>query len=183
MSSDKFFIARYQNTEEVGIYGVAGQIAFIVFSLSSAMIMYFNPYLYRSLSEIDERKKIEISRKIIKFVALMFFICIVIALLTPLVYHFAINGKYHRGMPYVKWILLSYFFWFVYWLLLGFLYFYKLKKTIFFISVLSIALAVLLNFFLIPRYGTIGAIFSLNISCFVAMAVLALVLKYRYRFI
>lgn len=183
ISSDKFFIAKYLNTEEVGIYGVAGQVAFIAFALSSAMIMYFNPYLYKSLSEIDEKKKKEISGRIVKFIALMFLICIVIALITPLIYQFVINGKYHRGMPYVKWILLAYFFWFVYWLLLGFLYFYKLKKTILFISVLCIALAVMLNFFLIPRYGTIGAICTLNISCFAAMAILGLVLRYRYRFI
>jgi O-antigen/teichoic acid export membrane protein len=183
MSSDKFFIAKYLNTEEVGIYGVAGQFAFIAFAVSASMIMFFNPYLYKALSEKDEKKKKEISRRIVKFVTLMFFICIVIALITPLLYQFFINGKYHRGMPYVKWILLAYFFWFVYWLLLGFLYFYKLKKTILIISALSITLAVVLNYLLIPKYGTIGAIYSLNISCFAAMAILALVLRYRYRFI
>jgi O-antigen/teichoic acid export membrane protein len=182
ISSDKFFIAKYQNTEEVGIYGVAGQIAFIAFAISSAMIMSFNPYLYKSLSENNEQNKKEISRKMIKFIALMFLICVGIAFITPLLYHFVINGKYERGMPYVKWILLSYFFWFVYWLLLGFLYFYKLKKVILFISALSIALAVTLNFLLIPKFGTIGAIYTLNISCFTAMIILALLLKYRYRF-
>ena len=183
MSSDKFFIAKYLNTEEVGIYGVAGQIAFIAFAISAALIMSFNPYLFKALSEFNQQKKKEIVTKLARFIALMLLICIGIAVVTPLLYQFFINSKYHRGMPYVKWILLSYFFWFIYWLLLGFLYFYKMKKIILFVSVLSILLAVSLNFVLIPKFGTIGAIYSLNISCFAAMAVLVLLLRYRFRFI
>jgi O-antigen/teichoic acid export membrane protein len=181
ISSDKFFISKYLSTEQVGIYGVASQIAYIIFAFSSAAIMSFNPYLYKALTEYNDTKKQEVKTKIFRLIAIVFGVCIIIAACTPLLYHFFINIKYHEGIPYVKWILSAYFFWFIYWLLLGFVQFYKLKKVILFSSAFCIILATGLIYTMVKSYGVNGALGALNISCFISAAVLFLIIKYKYK--
>jgi O-antigen/teichoic acid export membrane protein len=183
ISSDKFFIAKYLSTEEVGIYGVASQIACISFAFSGAIILSFNPFLYEALKNYTPQKKIEVRNKLMKFIGLMFLLCVTIAAITPIIYHFFINIKYHSGQQYVKWILCAYFFWFIYWLLLGFTYFYKLKKLILFTSIFSTILSLTLIFLMVQQYGTIGAVCALNISCFLAALLLFLTIKFRFKLI
>jgi O-antigen/teichoic acid export membrane protein len=178
ISSDRFFIAKYQNTEEVGIYGVATQIAAIVFAFSGSFIMSFHPFLYNQLGQNEPQNQRNIYKKFFQMAGAMLAISLGIVLINPLIYKYFINIKYHAGEHYVKWIVTAYYFWFIYWMMLGFSYYYKLNKIILYTSIFTSLLAFCAGNWFVSNYGTIGAIYSLNLCCFSTMLIL-IALKFR----
>jgi O-antigen/teichoic acid export membrane protein len=180
ISSDRFFIAKYLNTDQVGIYGVATQIGAIVFAFSSSFIMSFYPFLYNELGKNDTVSKQPIFKKIIQMAGAMFIISLAIVIINPLIYQYFINEKYHAGEHYVKWIITAYYFWFIYWMMLGFLYYFKLNKIIFLTSIFTALLAFVAGNWFVSNYGTIGAVYSLNLCCFSTMMIL-IILKFRLK--
>ena len=157
-ASDKFFLSNFTNDKNatVGIYSVGCTFASIVFLFSSAIIQYVFPKIYVSLSETPVNYT-SIRKHFFVYLAVMAGGTCVVMILTPLLYHFFINAKYHAALKYSYILCAGYFLWSVSYFFYSFLLYHKQKKKLLALSFCCIAISVCCNYFFIKNWHEIGA--------------------------
>jgi len=180
--ADRFLINHYMSAKEVGSYSFAYRIAMmmniVVISFGSA----WNP---RSLD--DYKKKIFSTTLPVVFTKLFFlltFVFLAVSLLIDNLFTFQFYGKtffgkeYYSGIFIIPFILLSYLlrglssFYSVYPLTTGKSYHYLIGDLVGFTS------NILLNIYLIPRYGLIGAAIA-TLSSYFLIALYSFMISYK----
>ena len=161
-ATDKYLINYFNphDKTELGVYFMANQFAFIINVLVSAFFFTYQPELYRYLKDFNEQNKLKVLRIKYFFAGFLLIGTIMLCVAIPTIYHLFINKKYHSGIPYVAWLAFGYFFWGLYALMLGFLYYYKKNRVVIIFSVLSAVVCIGVNYFFINEYGVMGAAYA-----------------------
>jgi O-antigen/teichoic acid export membrane protein len=161
-AADKYLIHYFNpgDKTELGVYFMASQFAFIINVLVSAFFFTYQPELYRILKNYTDENKLRMLKIKYLFAAFLLICTILLCVAIPFAYEWFINKKYHPGIPYVAWLAFGYFFWGLYALMLGFLYFYKKNRVVIIFSVCSAVVCIALNYFFIKEYGVIGAAYA-----------------------
>lgn len=162
MATDKYLINYFNPNDksELGIYFMANQFAFIINVLVTTFFFAYQPELYKYLTDFTEENKLKVMRIKYLFAGFLLVCTILLCIAIPTVYHLFINKKYHPGISYVAWLAFGYFFWGLYALMLGFLYYYKKNRVVVIFSVLSAVVCIGLNYFFIHKYGVMGAAYA-----------------------
>ena len=161
-ATDKYLINWFNphDKTDLGVYFMANQFAFIINVLVSAFFFSYQPELYKYLTDFTEVNKLKVLRIKYLFAGFLLICTLLLCIAIPTVYHLFINKKYHPGIPYVAWLAFGYFFWGLYALMLGFLYYYKKNRVVIIFSVLSAIVCIVLNYFFIRAYGVMGAAYA-----------------------
>ncbi len=167
--SDRFFIAQMIDIEAVGIYNIGYQIGFIIAILQASIVQAYQPFLFENLKIGSEDKKYEIVKYSYFLMAALLFFAILLILAAPIIFKYLIHEKFNDGLVYVFWIVLGYFFLGVYKMVVGFIFFKKKTKTLTILSILTISLNLILNYFLILNYGAIGAAYATTLSYLIVL--------------
>ncbi len=176
-SSDKFFLSYFSTNNVVGVYSYACVFAAVVTIACSSLISYVMPRIYAALAApaIDYK---QIKKYFTFYVAGCFTVLIAIVACTPVMYKFFINDAYHSGLKYMYIIAIGYFLWSVINFFYAFLLYNKQKKKILVLSLISIAINLTSNYFLISKWDAMGAAVSVCISYFL-MLVTTLIISYK----
>ena len=161
-ASDKYII-NYFNPDDksgLGIYFMSNQFAYMINVIVSAFFFSYQPVLYKYLSNLTEENKLKIVKIKYLFTGFLLLCTILLCITIPYIYHLFINKKYHPGIPYVAWLAFAYFFWGLYALMLGFLYYYKKNKVVIIFSVCSAVICIGLNYSFIKNFGIMGAAYA-----------------------
>ena len=165
--SDRIFIERYFNTEEVGIYSLGYKIAGLVLIFSMAFKKAYDPYFYKIAN--TENKQIA-TQKLYK--ANYVFI-VVIILASFFISFFAKEGiviffdqRYYAAINIIPIISLAYLVSQNSALLNVMMYQEKKTKIVMYITIISALINIGLNFLLIPIMGIYGAAWATVISFF-----------------
>ena len=161
-ATDKYLINYFDPHDKtnLGIYFMSNQFAFIINVLVSAFFFAYQPVLYKFLAHLTMENKLKMLKIKYLFAGFLLICTIGLCVAIPYVYHLFINKKYHSGIPYVTWLAFSYFFWGLYALMLGFLYYYKKNRVVIIFSVLSAIICIGLNYYFIHAYGLMGAAYA-----------------------
>ena len=161
-ASDKYLINYFNPHDKsgLGIYFMSYQFGFIVNMLVSAFFFSYQPILYKLLSNLTEDNKLKMLKIKYLFTGFLFICTLLLCVAIPYIYHLFINKKYHPGIPYVAWLAFGFFFWGLYALMLGFLYYYKKNRVVIIFSVFSAAVCISMNYFFIKAYGIMGAAYA-----------------------
>ncbi len=161
-ASDKYLINYFDPHDKsgLGIYFMSNQFAFIINVLVSAFFFSYQPVLYKYLSHLTEENKLKMLKIKYLFAGFLLLCTVLLCVAIPVIYHQFINKKYHPGIPYVAWLAFGYFFWGLYALMLGFLYYYKKNKVVIIFSVFSAVVCIGLDYFFIRTYGVMGAAYA-----------------------
>ena len=178
-STDKYMIAHLlHDTPGLGIYFVANQFAFIINVLVTAFFLSYQPLLYNYLGNLTRENKYRIVRIKYTFACFLLICTLLLCISTPLFYQVFIHNKvYHQGIPYVAWNAFAFFFWGLYALFLGYLYYYRLNKVVIVFSILSSMVCVLLNYFLIKEYKIMGAAYADVLTYFILFIAMVITVK------
>ncbi|MEO7317122.1 MAG: oligosaccharide flippase family protein [Ginsengibacter sp.] len=169
-ASDKFFLSYFSNNHVVGIYSYACVFAAIVTLFSSALLGFVLPKIYKSLS--NERINYREIRKIFLFyTGSNLIILLLVIFTTPYLYKFFINNYYSPGLEYMYLIAIGYFFWAITYFFYSFLLYKKLKRKILSLSLISIAVSLVSNYFFIKQGNPQLAAVSVCLSYFVVLCV------------
>lgn len=173
-ASDKYIINYFNPHDKsgLGIYFMSNQFAYIINVLVSAFFFSYQPVLYKYLSNLTEENKLKLVKIKYLFAGFLLLSTILLCIAVPFIYHAFINRKYHPGIPYVAWIAFGYFFWGLYALMLGFLYYYKKNRVVILFSLFSAAVCIGLNYFFIRSYGIIGAAYANLLTYFIIFVAL-----------
>jgi O-antigen/teichoic acid export membrane protein len=167
-----FFINYYKGTDDVGFYSAGMQIATIVNVSILALISIFHPILFKSLA--GEPDYLSVRKATYSFVGISLFITLSVIAAVPFVFNYFIGEHFRPGKVYAIYQSISYFFWSVYAVFLGYMLFLKKNKTIMLISIIGMALSVTLNSIYVKSYGAMGAVYTSMIVYFL-MAVMMII--------
>ncbi len=167
--SDRLFILHFIGAAAAGEYAVGWQVASIMLVLLSTFNQAWTPYLFQSLAQADEQRKLALV-KLSYWIALGFVVLfLVINLASPLIFSKLISAKYHDAQRFIPFITLGYLFMGFYLLVTDYIFY--TKKTYLF-SILTTSNGVIniaLNYFCIHRFGAIGVTYAFAASSAIMM--------------
>ncbi|MFN2440712.1 MAG: polysaccharide biosynthesis C-terminal domain-containing protein, partial [Chitinophagaceae bacterium] len=100
------------------------------------------------------------------------FILIAITLATPTFFVTLIDETYAKGTIYVFWVGLSYFFWGVYLVFSGYIFYSGKTKILGWLALVNVVFNLVFNYFLIQLYGPLGAAYATCLSYFIVCVVI-----------
>jgi O-antigen/teichoic acid export membrane protein len=160
--SDRYLIAYYCSEVDVGLYGAGYRLAEMVIDTPSAiLLMAYVPILIKVFNESGEKGASELLSNIFRLIALILIPAVTGAIiLSKDIVALFLDERYFNAHILFFWICTATFF-----VCINHLYtrVFELKKAtnkIFLISSLAAASNILMNIFLIPTYGYIGAAIS-----------------------
>lgn len=161
--SDKIMIQRLIGNNEAGIYSIGviitSVLAVIIFSIDSA----WTPWFYSKLSE--EKYNILMEKNNILVIFFMFLTSGFILVL-PDVIHIMTDNSYWDSIYTTIPLAISIYLNFMYVFSVGIEYFFKKTGFISMVTVTCVFINIILNYFMIKRFGYIGAAYATCISRF-----------------
>jgi O-antigen/teichoic acid export membrane protein len=182
-SADKYMIAHLlHDTPGLGIYFVANQFAFIINVIVTAFFISYQPQLYKYLADLTTENKYRLVKIKYLFTGFLFICTVLLCMATPLFYNLFIhNTAYYAGIPYVAWNAFAFFFWGLYALFLGYLYYYRRNKVVIIFSVFSSLICITLNYFLIKEFNIMGAAYANLLTYFILFIVIFITVNRMFR--
>lgn len=169
--SDRIFIAKMVSIDEAGIYNIGYQVGMVILIVVSAVTNFIQPFLYERLSDLTRKAEIEIVRVSYIIIVGLLILLLFLTLTTPFLFHYLIDKSYLSGSIFVFWTGLSYFFWGVYIIFAGYIFYIKKTKILGYLSILNVLLNITLNYFLILKFGALGASYATCISYFIIVII------------
>ncbi len=178
--SDRIFLAKMVSVNEMGIYSVGYQIGNVILIIVLAFSNFFSPFLYERLAKNTEQGKREVVKVSYAFIGGTLLAVIFLSLLTPLIFGWMIDERYAGGASYVIWVGLGYFFWGIYTIFSGYIFYSKKTKVLGWLAFVNVIINLLLNFLLITWIGAMGAAIATCISYFLVAVFMLLYVVRRY---
>lgn len=171
--SDRIFITKMVSLEALGVYSVGYQIGLAVLLLVSAAGNFFQPYLYERLAKNNSFSKLQVVK--MTYLLILLFVVALIALTatSPLIFSWFIDERYSDGTQYVFWVGLSYVFWGIYILMTGYIFFSGKSQFLGKLAILNIVINLTLNYFLISKFGALGAAYATCLSFLIIAAIVS----------
>lgn len=144
-TSDKFFVMAFFGKEQVGLYSVAATFAAIQYILSSSLIQYLQPILFKKFSE--NAGWIAVKSIYYKFIAVMLAVWGLVMIGTYIAYHFFLKASYVNSIHYFYILSVGALIWPVTNIFLQSIIYFKKKKVLAAISITTIVAAASVNFF------------------------------------
>lgn len=159
--SDRLMIQQFLDNSSVGIYTLAASFSIVIQSIWVAFNNSWAPfyYEYTRLNQIEEMKK-----KAQNYVELFSVITCGFILLSKEVYHLFADPRYWDGTMFVPMFALGYYFVFMYSFPVNFEFYHKKTKPIAVATTIAAFFNIVLNFFMIKKYGILGAVIATTIA-------------------
>jgi O-antigen/teichoic acid export membrane protein len=158
---DRIVIERYVGISETGIYSFVYNLSMVVTVLLNSLNSAWNPWFFEKMNE-SEFKNIKEKASYLRNIFLIFYSLILF--LVPEIIRLMADEKYWSGLSLVPIIFLGLFFQFLYIFEVNVEIFFKKTSLISLGTILSAAINVGLNFWLVPKFGYIAAAYTTLIS-------------------
>jgi O-antigen/teichoic acid export membrane protein len=178
--SDRLFIDHFLGKEALGIYNIGYVIGAVISILCGAFANAIIPFSYELFAKNTYEAKAKVVKVYYLFVLFLGFIVLLVWLFTPLVFKLMVNSKFAAGSKYVIWITIGYFFQGLYLLFANIIFYLKKTKILFYWAFINVIINLSLNYFLVQKFGAMGAAYTLCISYFIFFAAIALVTHKLY---
>jgi O-antigen/teichoic acid export membrane protein len=143
----------------------------VILLLVNAAGNFFQPFLFERLTDLTDHRKLEIVRIIYIIIIALMVLLLFITLIAPFLFKTIIDRSYSGAVVFVFWTGLSYFFWGIYTLFTGFIFYKKQTNQLGYLAILNVTLNICLNYILIKHFEALGAVYATCISFFVIAAV------------
>jgi O-antigen/teichoic acid export membrane protein len=177
--SDRLFIDRLIGTESTGIYTVGYQIGAVTFIFSQAYMNAWSPWFYRQMKEPSNTTKTHIVRLTYASLAGILALTIVYSLVATALLPYIVDSRFLGASEYITWVSLSCIAYAVYQWFFPYLVLAKRTSYLAFSSTAAMLVNLVLNYFLIIKFGAIGAAYATFIAYMVS-AMLVVLAANRY---
>ncbi len=169
MYADKLLITNYISIEQNGIYSISFQIGMIISLIQNSFNQAWVPWFFK---KIDKDKSMEIRKKLVRYnylyFVLLMFMLFCLLLLSPLLFTF-LGKEYSGGIKFVGLIGFGFVLNGMYKMLVNYIFYFEKNKYIFIVTIVSAVTNILLNFYLIPKFGVVGGAYSFVLTCFIEL--------------
>lgn len=143
-TSDKFFVMAFFGKEQVGLYSVAATFAAIQYIVSSSLIQYLQPILFKKFSENAGWSAVK--SIYYKFIVAMLAVWGFVMIGTYIAYHFFLKASYVNSIHYFYMLSVGALIWPVTNIFLQSIIYFKKKKVLAAISISTIIVSASVNF-------------------------------------
>jgi O-antigen/teichoic acid export membrane protein len=143
---DTFMVNYFYGPSKAGLYGLSGQFAFILTVVTTAFITPFYPFLYENLMNGNRLKVVSLVMRYILFLTALL---IGLAVFTPVVFRFFISPKFHPALYYLLLLLAGQYFYSLYLILVGLIYYKRHNHIYYFICPLVILFTISADYILL----------------------------------
>lgn len=179
--SDRVFIAKMISIDQAGIYNIGYQVGMMMLLVVNAVSNFYYPFLYENLEANTNEKKLQIVKTSYFIIGIMIVFLLAMTILSPLFFKWFVNKDYVAGNTYVFWVGLGYIFWGIYMLFAGFIYYMKKTKFLGWMAMFNVSTNLLFNYFLIKKFGAIGAAYATCLSFFVVALMVFIEVNKSYK--
>ncbi|MEP1094948.1 MAG: oligosaccharide flippase family protein [Cyclobacteriaceae bacterium] len=163
--SDRIFIERYLDFNDVGVYSLAYKIAGVALIFTSAFNMAYGPIFYKLANSEDQFLAKQNLFKYNKFfTVVVILIVFTISLFAKEGIELLLDGRYLLAYKIVPLIAFSYLISQISGLFNLMIYQEKKVKSLMVVGLAGAGLNVLLNFLVVPAFGSLGAAYSTILS-------------------
>lgn len=149
-SFDQIIINQIVGSKETGLYAFAYQIGMIQSIISMALLKSWTPIFYEKMNKL-EYKSIESLAK--KYSLIVFALAIGLGLFAREIIIVFADESFYASLSIVPIVVLSYLFFFLYTMYVGYAFYSKKTVLIALFTVIAGAVNIYLNYLLIPVYG------------------------------
>lgn len=163
--SDRIFLANMLGEGSVGIYSVAFQLASAVSIILSSINQAWSPYLFKKLNaDPSLEDKIQIIKTTYKIMLLMTIMAFLFILFSSLIFDVFIDRAYHEGKSITRYVTVAFLFQGYYFMVTNYIFYSKKTYLLSYITLFSVFIIFVSNYFLIRIYGIYGAAYSMALA-------------------
>ena len=155
--SSRLIIAAVLGKEAVGSYGIGATFGMIVLLLQDAFNKAFVPYLFEQLESINNERKIKLVRITYLYNILIFIIGLLVGLFGYFSVGLIFGDVYESSRHYIIWLTIAYAFNGMYKSHVNYIFFSKKTYLLLMITLTTGLLNIFLSYFLVGKFGTLGA--------------------------
>lgn len=173
--SDKIFIEKMRGAAELGLYDVGYKVGTSIQFLVTAFFLSFGPWQFETLENLTPYKRTKMLRLSYFFIVGLGLAVILLSVLAPWAFRLIIDDNFYHAHRFVFWVAASYFFYGTYSVFANYIHYSG--KTWYFsiLALFNIGINLILNYFLILRYGAMGAAYATLISYFILFLLTAMI--------
>ncbi|WP_299666345.1 flippase [uncultured Polaribacter sp.] len=154
---DQVMINNILGEKEAGLYSIAYRIGMIQNIVCTATLAAWTPIFYNKL---NLKKYMEINVLTKKYVLIMTLVSLILILFSKEILFIFADKSYHEAFSVIPFVVIGYFFFFLYSIYVAYSFYNKKTKFISISTIFVGILNIILNYYLIPIYGYIGAAWS-----------------------
>jgi len=162
--ADRLFVSHYSGTSQLGIYSLAYTIGSVISIIAIAFNNAWTPHLFELLTGNTPESKRKIVKTTYAYLASLFLITILLIISSQFIFYIFIDPRFSAGAKIMPWIAMSSYFFGCYLAFTNFIFYKKNNKIFAIAAIINILVNLILNYFLIPAYGIIGAAYATFIS-------------------
>ncbi|HNO01015.1 MAG TPA: oligosaccharide flippase family protein [Chitinophagaceae bacterium] len=177
-SSGQYFIDNMvvDGTAEVGLYSLGNTIAQILFLVVLSMNYAYQPHLFKKLSD---GLKNRLHKTTIWYILAVAAASGLLVIGIPVLFRYFLGAKYAGAEKYALLLVIGCFMWGVYNAFQAYLIYIHKKGLILSLAIVGMFVSMLTNYFLVKKYGTVGAAYS-SILTYTLMAVSCFLMVQKY---
>lgn len=176
-ATNKLFLAIFNvDKHELGIYAIASILGAMMGTIAQSILLYVQPQLYSSLSK-GETDLNSLKPHFFRYLKLLVFFAAICTGVVVFAYYFLINRLYLSGLPYFFIVAASSFIWALNYFLFLFLLYYKKKRTILYVALISITCSIIINIVLVKNYLILGDALSGLINTLIFSGIIVVVVR------
>ena len=161
MQSDRIMITNMVGAKETAVYSLVYNIGSILIALYTAINGAWTPWFYQKLAMADFESVCKVQKK---YILLFFTISVGVLNVSPEVIKILSPKSYWGGINYVNLIVISSYLIFIYSFFTTFLMYHKQTTRIAINTIISAVLNIIMNYFLIIKFKSIGAAYATIVS-------------------
>lgn len=165
--ADTFMIAAILGAVEVGIYSIGYQFGMVLVILTDAFSKAWQPKFYRMMKDGEEKLVNKIQ---LLYVFMLPIIAVVYTAVATFAIPYMVAEPYVSSLDIVPYIVLGYIFFGYYQLIFPYIILLEKTKVLAVITPICALVNILLNLYLLPLFGSIGAAYS-TIAAYLLLSV------------
>ena len=178
--SDRFFIERMVGLEMVGIYSIGYMFGMIVMLFTDAFIKAWTPWFFKKLANPTEGDKLKIVKFTYLYIGTIFVLALVVSGASIIIMPYFVVESYYGALDFVFWIALGYVFFGIYQIFFPYLVHIGRTSFLGISTVTAAVLNLILNYYLINRFGAIGAAYATIIAFIISATMVFLYQKKKF---
>jgi O-antigen/teichoic acid export membrane protein len=177
--SNRLFITNMVGLAESGIYTTGFQIGQVIGLFQNSFNQAWVPFFYLKLKEGDDQ--IKVVKMTYLYFAVMTAIVVIFILMAPILFNIFIGKDFHSALRYVPWIAAGFAFNGMYKMVVNYLFYVQKTTIIGMGTIITAAINLVLNYFLIKQNGGIGAAQATAISFFLQFLIIWRISAHHYK--
>lgn len=155
-TTNKIFLAIFNvDKHELGIYAIATILGALVGTISQSILLYSQPQLYSVISK-KQASAAFIKNSFLKYLIMLTALSAACAGVVMILYHYFIDPVYLPGIKYYFIIFASCFIWAINSYFFLFLLYFKEKKRIFKLALISLICSTIVNIIMVKNFMIMG---------------------------